>query len=54
VARVGHMVSPLRQLANYTHLVEFMFDLFGQYDFLPSDALLRWFGRDVCNTKAGA
>lgn len=48
VAYLNHMESPLKYIADLTPEVEFLFDVFGVRDFLPSDDIIHWLATYVC------
>ncbi|PIK57460.1 putative gastric triacylglycerol lipase [Apostichopus japonicus] len=49
VSTVGNMTSPLRYLATFLPEIQFLFDLFGVKEFLPSDWFTKWLATDVCS-----
>lgn len=52
VATVGHITSAIRYLAPFTTDVDFLFDLIGVDEFLPSNIFMKYLSEIVCDTKA--
>ncbi|XP_038064867.1 lysosomal acid lipase/cholesteryl ester hydrolase-like [Patiria miniata] len=48
VATVGHMTSPLRYLSTFLPEIEFLLNILGVRDFLPSSKITEWLAADLC------
>uniref|UniRef100_A0A0K2THP6 Lipase n=1 Tax=Lepeophtheirus salmonis TaxID=72036 RepID=A0A0K2THP6_LEPSM len=49
VAKVTHVVSPIRHLAPFSKDFKFLMDLLGINEISPSNAILNWFDKWVCD-----
>ncbi|KAJ8031873.1 Gastric triacylglycerol lipase [Holothuria leucospilota] len=52
VSTVGDMTSPLRYLSYFLPEIEYLFELFGVKEFLPSDELTKWLATDICSPSS--
>ena len=44
-----HAYNPIMSLAAFGNSIEYLFHLFGQWEFLPSTYLSNWLGGMFCN-----
>lgn len=51
VTTLGHITTGIRYLAPFASDLEFLLDLLGCYEFLPSDAIMKYLSELVCDTK---
>ncbi|XP_067129270.1 uncharacterized protein [Centruroides vittatus] len=51
VATVGYITSPIRYLAPFAPILDPLFRLFGFYEFLPNDLIMKLLARFVCGNR---
>ncbi|XP_023224008.1 uncharacterized protein LOC111625178 [Centruroides sculpturatus] len=51
VATVGYITSPIRYLAPFAPILDPLFRLFGFYEFLPNDLIMKLLARFICGNR---